>query len=250
MHTKLWNKDFLLLLQGTAVSTLGDLMYGVAIGYWVYQKTGSSGLMGVMSSISMFVTMFLSPFCGSIVDRCSRKWIIVGIDVLQGLLMLAVGALAYRGALSVPVVLAAALLAALGSVFYSPATSTLMLDLIPRTDMVRGQSLHSGLQSLISLAGRAFSGTMVAFFGVPLIVVINGVSNLHSAFTELLIRVPGTVRQGTQVSVNGILQDSQSSLKVIITNDCLRLFIPCALLINLLGSGSFSLLRPFLRKFA
>ena len=117
MGKKLWNKDFILLLQGSAVSMIGDLMYSVAIGYWVYEQTGSSGLMGVMSSISMFVTMFLSPFCGSIVDKVSRKWVIVGIDVLQGLLMLAVGVLAYRNALNVPIVLIAALLAAFGSVF-------------------------------------------------------------------------------------------------------------------------------------
>ena len=82
MGKKLWNKDFILLLQGNAVSTIGDLMYGVAIGYWVYEQTGSSALMGIMSSISMFVTMFLSPFCGSIVDKLNRKWVIVEIDVL------------------------------------------------------------------------------------------------------------------------------------------------------------------------
>ena len=43
---KLWNKDYILLLQGSAVSTIGDLMYSVAIGYWVYEQTGSSALMG------------------------------------------------------------------------------------------------------------------------------------------------------------------------------------------------------------
>ena len=66
MKQKLWNRDFILLLQANAVSTLGDLMYSVAIGYWVYEKTGSSGLMGTMSAISMFVTMLLSPFSGSV----------------------------------------------------------------------------------------------------------------------------------------------------------------------------------------
>ena len=60
---KLWNRDFILLLQANAVSTIGDVMYSVAIGYWVYAETGSSALMGIMSSISLFVTMFLSPFC-------------------------------------------------------------------------------------------------------------------------------------------------------------------------------------------
>ncbi len=62
MAKKLWNKDFILLLQGNAVSTIGDLMCSVAIGYWVYEQTGSSALMGIMSAISMFVTMFCSPF--------------------------------------------------------------------------------------------------------------------------------------------------------------------------------------------
>lgn len=245
MAKKLWNKEFILLLQGNAVSTIGDLMYSVAIGYWVYEQTGSSGLMGIMSSISMFVTMFLSPFCGSIVDKCNRKWVIVGIDVVQGILMLAVGVLAYMNALNVPIVLVAALLAAFGSVFYSPAISTLMLDIIPRGDMVRGQSIHSGISTLINLVGTAFSGAMVAFFGVPLIVVINGLSNLYSAVTELFIRVPKTIQQGMQVTVKTILQDSRNAIGTIVSNRFLRLFVPCALILNLLGAGPLTLTLPF-----
>ena len=185
MHRKLWNKDFALLLQGVAVSTIGDVMYSVAIGYWVYEQTGSSSLMGIMSAISMFVTMFLSPFSGSIVDKCNRKWVLVGMDLMQSVIMLSIGALAYMGKLNVPGVLIAAFLAAFGSVFYSPAASTLMIDIIPKDDMVRGQSIFSGVTSLIDMVGTAFSGVMVAFFGVPLIVVFNGLSNLYSAVTEI-----------------------------------------------------------------
>jgi len=245
MVRKLWNKDFILLLQGNAVSTIGDLMYSVAIGYWVYKTTGSSGLMGIMSSISMFVTMFLSPFCGSVVDKCNRKSVIVGIDLLQGFLMLSVGVLAYRNALNVPIVLIAALLAAFGSVFYAPAIGTLMIDIIPRTDMVRGQSIHSGVTSLISLVGTAFSGAMVAFFGVPLIVVLNGISNLYSAFTEMLVHVPRTLQQGMQVTVKSVLRDSLKAAKTVFTDDYMGLFVPCALILNLLGAGPMSLMLPF-----
>jgi len=117
MRQKLWNKDFILLLQGSAVSTIGDMMYSIAIGYWVYEMTGSSGLMGIMSSISLFVQVLLSPFTGSISDKCNRKWLLIAIDIVQGLIMLGVGLLAYMNTLSVPVVLIAAFLAALGSVF-------------------------------------------------------------------------------------------------------------------------------------
>lgn len=245
MEKKLWNKDFILLLQGNAVSAVGDLMYSVAIGYWVYEKTGSSGLMGIMSAISMFVTMFLSPFTGSIIDKCSRKWIIVGVDLFQGLLMLSVGVLAYLDKLSVPGVLAAAFLAALGSVFYNPAVRTLMLDIIPHDDMVRGQSIHSGILSSIDLVGAAFSGAMVAFLGVPLIVMINGASNLYSGVSELFVHVPRTLQQGAKVTVRSVLGDMKAAVKMIFSDKCLKIFVPSALILNLLGAGPMSLMLPF-----
>ena len=242
---KLWNKDYILLLQGNAISTLGDLMYSVAIGYWVYEQTGSSALMGVMSAISMFVSVFLSPFCGSIVDKCNRKWVMVWMDVLQSVVMLTVGILALTGSLSTPIVLLAALLAATGSVFYSPAMSTLMIDIIPHDDMVRGQSIFSGTNSFVNLVGSALSGAMVAFFGVPCIVILNGMSNLYSAVTELFVTVPKTAQQGNPVSVKSILTDSKTAIKTIFSDRCLRLFVPAALMINLLGAGCLSLVLPF-----
>ena len=245
MHTKLWNKDYLLMLQGNAVSAIGDILYSVAIGYWVYEKTGSSALMGIMSSISMFMVMFVSPFSGSIIDKCDRKAVIVGMDAARGLVMLAVGALAFAGRLSVPVVLAAAFLASACSVFFSPAVSTLMLDIIPHDDMVRGQSIHSGITSFINLVGKALSGALVAFLGVPLIVVLNGVSYLFSAVTELFIHVPKTKQQGARVTVKGTLRDFGLALREIFGNRFLRLFIPCALILNLLGAGPMTLMLPF-----
>ena len=169
----------------------------------------------------------------------------VGMDLMQSAVMLTIGALAYLGKLTVPGVLLAAFLAALGSVFYSPATNTLLLDIIPRDDMVRGKSLFAGMNSLINTVGTAFSGVLVAFFGVPLIVVINGLSNLYAAISELFIDVPRTAQQGEQVSVTGLLQDFSAAIKAILADPCLRLFVPSALLLNLLGAGPSSLILPF-----
>ena len=245
MVKKLWNKNFILLLQSSAVSLIGDLMYSVAIGYWVYQKTGSSGLMGVMSSISLFVTMFLSPFTGTIVDKINRKWVLVIGDAFQGALMLTIGALAYTDKLSVPIVLAAAFLASLGGVLYSPASSTVLIDIIPRDDMVRGQSLFSGVSNTINMIGTALSGVLVAFFGVPLIIIINGCSNLYAAISEIFVSVPKTVNQGAKVSIKSILKDSKIAIKTIFDNPSLRIFIPCAVIINFLGAGPFTLMIPF-----
>ena len=245
MTKKLINKNYILLLQSSAVSTLGDLMYSVAIGYWVYAKTGSSTLMGIMSAISMFVTMLLSPFSGSIVDKCNRKWVLVIGDLFQGAIMIIVGILAFMDKLSVGGVLVAAFLAALGGVFYSPAANTSLIDIIPREDMVRGQSLFSGVNTTINMVGTAVSGLVVVFCGVPLIIVINGLSNIYAAISELFIDIPKTVQQGDTVSVKGVLRDSGVAIKEILSHPQLQLFIPCLLIINLLGSGPFTLILPF-----
>ena len=245
MQKKLWNKDFILMLQGNAVSDIGDLLYSVAIGYWVYEQTGSSALMGVMSSISMFVTMFLSPFTGSIVDKCSRKGMIVGMDVLRGLIMLVLGVLLYMSKLTIPGVLVAAFLASMCSVFFNPAVNTLMIDIIPHDDMVRGQSVFSASNALINMVGKAFSGVLVAFLGVPLIVVLNGVSYLISALSETFINVPRTVQQGEKVTVKGILRDFSRAVKCIFADKFLKTLVPSILLLNLLAAGPVTLMLPF-----
>jgi MFS family permease len=159
--------------------------------------------------------------------------------------MLTVGILVWLDLLSVPGILAAAFLAALGSVFYSPASGTLMIDLIPRDDMVRGQSLFSGATSLVNLLGSALSGVLVAFLGVPLIVILNGASNLYSALTELFIRVPRTVGQGRPISVKGVLGDYGRAAVTVFRDPHLRLFVPCILLLNLLTAGPLTLILPF-----
>ena len=245
MHKKLWNRDYLLMLQGSAVSAIGDILYSVAIGYWVYETTGSSTLMGIMSSISMFMTMFVMPFSGTIIDKCNRKGIIVGMDGARGVIMLAVGALAFADKLNVPVVLLAAFLASACTVFFSPAVSTLLIDIIPHDDMVRGQSVHSGINTFLNLVGKALSGALVAFLGVPLIIVLNGVSYLFSAVTELFITVPRTVHQGEAVTVRGVLKDFSTAIRTILKDKFLKLFIPSALILNLLGAGPSTLMLPF-----
>ena len=248
MSKKLWNKNYILLLQSSVVSSIGDLMYSVAIGYWVYTRTESSALMGIMSAISMLVTMVLSPFGGSIVDKLKRKWVLVLGDLFQGAIMLSVGILAYTDKLTVPGVLLAAFLASFGGVFYSPASSTIMIDIIPKDDMVRGQSIYSGAVTLVNLIGSSFSGVMVAFFGVPLIIVINGLSNIYAAISETLVKVPQTAQEGKAVTLASVLRDTGLAIRTVFSDPCLKLFVPFALVLNLLSAGAFSLILPFITE--
>ena len=42
--SRVWNRDFLLLWQGKLVSSLGDVSYEIALGFWILIQTGSTGL--------------------------------------------------------------------------------------------------------------------------------------------------------------------------------------------------------------
>ncbi len=241
---QLWNRNFILMLQGHAVSIFGDVLYAIAIGFWVFEKTGSTALMGLMSSIGMFTMMFLGPFAGAIIDRSDRKMVIISMDVIRGVLMIAVGFFAVRGDLGIPMIMFTAFVAALCGVFFNPATMTVFVDIVPHRELVRAQSLSSGTNSLISLAGKGASGALLVIFGIGPMIILNGISFLFSAFCALFIQVPKGVKQGQQISIKHVLHDVAQGAKDTLATPGLNTLVICALIANFLGSGYMSLLIP------
>ncbi len=242
---KMWNKNFILLLQGNGFSVFGDILYSIAISFWVYDRTGSTAIMGIMASISMFVTMFGSPIAGAIVDRSHRKSIIVMMDFIRGLVMFLVAYFAFQENLSVIMVMLTAFVAAFCHLFFAPAIQTVLVDIIPNKDLMRGQSLNGGLMSLLGLTGRAFSGLLLTVFGVPLMILLNGVSFVISAFSELFIDIPATKKAGTPIHVRQIAADIKEGAKAAYQDKSLRFLMSGALLLNFLVSGMFSIMLPF-----
>jgi MFS transporter, DHA3 family, macrolide efflux protein len=242
---KLWNKNFILLLQGNGFSVFGDILYSIAISFWVYDRTGSTAIMGIMASISLFVTMFGSPIAGAIVDRSNRKSIIVMMDFIRGLVMFGVAYFAFQEQLSVIMVMFTAFVAAFCHLFFSPAIQTVLVDIIPHKELMRGQSLNGGLMSLLGLSGRALSGLLLSVFGVPLMILLNGVSFMISAFSELFITVPPTKKAGSAISVTQIAADIKEGALATYHDKSLRFLLSGALLLNFLVSGMFSIMLPF-----
>jgi MFS family permease len=198
-----------------------------------------------MASISLFVTMFGSPIAGAIVDRSNRKSIIVMMDFIRGLVMIGVAYFAFQEQLSVIMVMFTAFVAAFCHLFFSPAIQTVLVDIIPHKELMRGQSLNGGLMSLLGLSGRALSGLLLSVFGVPLMILLNGVSFMISAFSELFITVPPTKKAGSAISVTQIVADIKEGALATYHDKSLRFLMSGALLLNFLVSGMFSIMLPF-----
>ncbi|HET6784768.1 MAG TPA: MFS transporter [Erysipelotrichaceae bacterium] len=245
MNKKLYNKDYLLLLQGSAFSVFGDILYSIAISVWVYEKTHSTSLMGIMASISLFVTMFGSPIAGAFVDRGNRKWIIIMTDFIRAILMFGVAYLSFQENLSVFIVLFAAVVAAFCHLFFVPASMTVMVDLIPEDKIMKGQSLHQGIVSLLNFAGKALSGVLIIVFGVSWMILINAISFLLSAFSELFINVPSTIKSQDVFTFKKVFIDLKNGALETFNDKMLRKLIFLALSINLFSSGVYHLFLPF-----
>lgn len=242
---KLWNKNFLLLWQGTLFSTIGDVLYSICIGFWVYEKTGSTSLMGLLSSISMLVSVFLGPICGALVDRSSRKWMIVNCDALRGVLMIGLGLIALNNHMEVWMVLVTAFIAALCNAFFTPASMSILPDLVPSKEMVRAQSLSAGGRSLVNLVGKGISGAFIAFFGVPIVILFNGVSLLFSAFTELFIEDIRLPKSTEKFQFKSLIRDLKQGAIEIMNDSFFRIVCIISLSANFFSSGMGALMLPF-----
>ena len=89
-----------LLLQGQFVSVMGDMIYEIALGFWVLAFTGSTALMGILMATSLVPGIILSPFAGVIVDRTNRKKLMILMDLLRGITIILVALAALMGFLA------------------------------------------------------------------------------------------------------------------------------------------------------
>lgn len=244
-HNRLFNRDFILLWQGMAFSAFGSILYSIAIGYWVYETTGSTALMGVISSITLFTMVFIGPITGAMIDRMHRRNVLVITDIVRGVIFLLVGYMALKSELNVTMVVIVALVSGVCGAFFSPAASSLFPDLLPNDEAVRGQSIASGTDSLIRLAGSAASGSLIVMFKVPVLILLNGMTYFLSAFSELFITPITTKNQDTKINVKTIMSDMKAGAIFAFTSAGLSTMMIAVLIINLLASGFNTLMVAY-----
>jgi len=187
---RLWNVNFVLLWQGQFVSSLGDTAYSIALGFWVLAVTGSTALMGALMATTALTRVVVSPFAGVIVDRTDRKWMLVATDAARGVVIVGVAAAAFAGLLEVWMVFAAGVVLGLGGAFFGPAVISALPDVVPKAKLVKANSLFQLIYTGSGIPGYSVGGFLYALLGAPLMFLINGVSYLFSAATELFIKVP------------------------------------------------------------
>ena len=207
-RARLFTRDFLLIWQGAAESKIGSVLYSIGIGVWVYDQTDSAALMGFMTAISYLGALVLQPLGGVLADRCSKRALIAGSDAVCGVVMLGLGVLAWQGRMQVWQVLGVAVVSAVCSSLLNPAVNSLLPQVVGSAQLMQASSLVNGSLNALQMLGNAAGGFFVAVFGVPALIVFNGLTFLFSSFTECFIRAGGCPDHTAEpAAANGFVRD-------------------------------------------
>ena len=94
-YQALRSRDFRLLLVGNFVATLGEQMLTVAIGWELYERTGSAFLLGLVGLAEVMPSLLFSLYAGHVADRYNRKAIIIISQLVLAAASLGLTALSY-----------------------------------------------------------------------------------------------------------------------------------------------------------
>ncbi|CEO05730.1 MFS family transporter protein [[Clostridium] sordellii] len=245
LETKLWNKNFFLLWQGQMVSVLGDVFYLMALNFWMLEITGSTALMGMLSAVTMLPKIILGPFAGVFVDRWDRKKLIVLTDLIRGVIVTFVGIAGVMGFIQVWMVFIVGIISGICAAFFNPAINSSRPDIVPEDKLLKANSVTSLAQSGMDMIGNAVGGVLYVLIGAPYMFLLNGISYLFSAFTEIFITIPKVKREEKEIT---FIEDFKLGIKFLNNFKVYKKMFICSSIINFFGNAGMILLIPYFKE--
>ncbi|WML34377.1 MFS transporter [Clostridium sp. OS1-26] len=241
---KLWNRNFTLLFQGQLVSILGNNVFNIALEFWVLTKTGSVSLMGILLAVITLPKVFISPLAGTFIDRHDRRKVLITTDIINGITILFIGITAILGLLQVWMVFLSGIITGVCSCFFNPAINSCVPDVVPKSKLLKANSILSSISSGNDMVGYAFGGFLVQTVGAPILFVFNGFSFLFSATSECFTKIPQI--KSSQKNMN-FIEDMKTGIQFISKLEGLKYLYITISFLNLFASMSMTLTLPWFK---
>lgn len=245
---RLWNKNFAILWQGQLISDFGNAAFSITLGFWVLSVTatpempqGNLGLMGIIEACFALPNVLLGPFAGALADRINRKWILVAADLVRGILFAAMGAMLIFNVFPFWVIFPLAILTGASGAFFSPAISSAIPDIVPKDSLSKANSARGLSSTLTQLLGNSLGGFLYSVLKAPLLILINGISYLYAAISQLFIKLP---RQASDTPRTNIMRDMLDGMKYAFGHRGIRTMLITSMLINFFAVIGISLMTP------
>jgi MFS transporter, DHA3 family, macrolide efflux protein len=241
---KLWTPSFLILWQGQLVSTIGDAIYSIALGFWVLAVTGSTALMGLLMASSTLPGVLVSPFAGVLIDRSNKKRLFILMDMVRGICIVLLAAAAYKGSIAIWMVFAAGILLSICGAVFSPGIQSTVPDLVPKSKVTNATSIFSVVAVGSNLIGNVAGGFLFQTLGAPLLFLINGLSFLFSGASLPFVKI----RKNGVKERQHFFKDMADGFRFVWNQKGLRMILIVAALINFFANIGIILFLPFFQS--
>lgn len=233
-------RNYRVFFVGQGISLVGTWVRRTAMGWLVYQLTGSKALLGLVMGLATFPMFVLSPWAGSIADRVDKRRMLV---ITQLAATLTSGTIAFLVLTDRIEVWSLAVLATAGGVAFAfevPARQAFIVELVGRERLMNAIALNSGLVNLSRIFGPAIAGIVMGTLGMGICFTIDAASYLVVVVTLLGLSLPEfrpQPRRGSQ------WQELLEGVREVHGNRRVRILLLLLFLVGVFG-WSFQTLMP------
>ena len=132
---------FLLFLGSRSLSRFSSQIAGVAIGWQVYDLTGSAFDLGMVGLVQFLPTALLLFVAGHAADRFARKRVVALCQLAEALTALFLAASTFAGTLTELQIFVATFVLGISGAFESPALSALLPEIAPQGSLQSGRRI-------------------------------------------------------------------------------------------------------------
>ncbi|NYE45185.1 MFS family permease [Spinactinospora alkalitolerans] len=191
MFRSLTVRNYRLFAMGQVVSNTGTWMQRIAQDWLVLQLSGGSGMaLGVTTALQFLPMLLFGLWGGTLVDRMSKRRLLIATQATMGVLALGLGVIATAGAAQVWHVYLFAFALGMVTVVDNPARQTFVVEMVGRDDLPNAIALNSASFQLGRVAGPAVAGLLIAVIGSGPVFLINALSFI-AVLTGLWMMRPG-----------------------------------------------------------
>lgn len=170
------------------LSVIGDFFLFIALPFFVYERTGSVLATGAMFAVETLPRLLFGSVAGVFVDRWDRKRTMVFADLSRAMVLLPLLVVATGGPLAL--VYAVAFAEASVSMFFLPAKSAAIPNLVAEQDLTAANSLNSIAEEVPTLVGPLLGGALLGVVGLSGLVLLDIATYLVSALLISRISAP------------------------------------------------------------
>jgi len=216
-----------------------------ALGWVVYEITGSGTLLGAVMGARAIPMVLLSPVSGMAADRYDRRRLMQASQALAAAVSLAFGAALALGIVSTWMLFAFTMLMGASNVMDRPARFTTAFELVPRELAVKAVALNTIGFSMARVVGPMLAGFLIAAFGGAGTFFLQGVLYAASGIMVLVVVFPPRLARREPRSP---WADMAEGLRFAVSNPRTRVLLAVGLLPFFLLIPVFGTLYPIYAK--